>query len=247
MKFYLIMVLALLSSCAQTTKKDEPKLEPVNVTAEDILACQDYQKLVLERAYTESKPKGAKSAEVNFTKDVKLAREVLGKFDINVGLTKPKSNLVQNILKQCDASSIKKFDSDYKQISHCSLMFAELNYFQSLAVALRKYPWPTDLKLEGKKVALDYVRYFSEGKFPLLNRLVALSVLDELSVNQIVNKDLHQEVVVLMQESRAYVEGLRLKLTKDPGLSCESLGIIRDELAYSDLVGSKMKDFLTRI
>jgi hypothetical protein len=76
---------------------------------------------------------------------------------------------------------------------------------------------------------------------------VALSVLDELSANEIVNKDLHEEIKVVMQESRIYVEGLRLKLNKDPGLSCDSMGIIRDELAYSDLVAKKMKNFLGRI
>ncbi len=89
--------------------------------------------------------------------------------------------------------------------------------------------------------------YFSEGHFPLLNRLVALSVLDELSVNEVVNKDLHNEIKVLMQESREYVEGLRLKLNKDPGLSCESISIIRDELSYSNIVAQKMKNFLARI
>ena len=178
---------------------------------------------------------------------MKVAREVLGKFDMNLGLTKPKANLVQNILQKCDTAAIQEFDSKYKQISQCSLMFSELNYFQSLAVALNKYPWPVDLKLEGKKVALDYVKYFSEGNYPLLNRLVALSVLDELSVNQIVNKDIHQEVVKLMQESRAYVEGLRLKLNKDPGFTCDSLSIIRDELAYSDVIAKKLKGYLERI
>ncbi len=126
-------------------------------------------------------------------------------------------------------------------------MFSELNYFQSLAYALSNYKWPMILKLEGKKIGLDYVRFYSQGSFPLLNRLIALSVLDELSVHQIVNKDLHQDIKILMQESRTYVEGLRVKLNKDPGLSCQSMSIVQEELEYSDLVAKKMQEFLTRI
>jgi hypothetical protein len=210
-----------------------------------IQECNSYQKNVLDRAY--DKPKGSKEADYVFTKDTKLARELLGKFDIAKGLNMPKAQLVNNVINKCNPESIKEFDDQYKLLGKCSLMFSELNYFQSLAVALNKYPWPVDLKLEGKKVAVDYVRYFSEGSFPLLNRLVALSVLDELSVNQVVNKDLHNEIKDVMQESRMYVEGLRQKLSKDPGLTCESLEIIRDELAYSDVVGKKMRNFLERI
>jgi hypothetical protein len=245
MKISLLLALAFIVSCAQMTKKTEPKIEPVVVSDKDIQQCREYQKNVLDRAYTEVK--GAKNGEIEFIKDSKLAREVLAGFDINRSLVKPKSVLVQNILKQCDEKTIKEFDDQYKAIGKCSVMFSELNYFQSLAIALNKYPWPIDLKLEGKKVALDYVRYFSEGEFPLLNRLVALSVLDELSINNVVNKELHNDIKVLMQESRIYVEGLRLKLNKDPGLSCDSLNIIRDELSYSNLVSQKMKTFLTRI
>ena len=245
MKMYLLSVLAILSSCSQFSKKSAPKSDPVKISETDIQECTNYQKTVLDRAYTEMK--GAKNPEIVFTKDEKLARDVLGKFDISRGLTKPKSQLVTNIVNQCDPESIKEFDKQYKILGTCSLMFSELNYFQSLAVALKKYPWPVDLKLEGKKVAVDYVKYFSEGSFPLLNRLVALSVLDELSVNQIVNKDLHNEIKIVMQESRVYVDGLREKLNKDPGLSCESLKIIRDELGYSDIVAKKMVGFLKRI
>jgi hypothetical protein len=126
-------------------------------------------------------------------------------------------------------------------------MFSELNYFQSLALALNKYQWPTILKLEAKKIAIDYVRYYSEDTYPLLNRLIALSVLDELSVNKVVNQNLHIEIKNLMQESRIYVEGLRLKLNKDPGISCASLSIIRDELDYSNQIAQKIKHLLTRI
>lgn len=245
MKIHLLMALVILSSCSQFSKKNETQIGPVKVSENEIQECRQYQKTVLDRAYSEVK--GSKNADIYFTKDIKLAREVLQKFDVKVGLIKPKADLVQNILHQCDAESIKEFDQKYKLLGKCFLMFSELNYFQSLAVAIKQYPWPADLKLEGKKVAVDYVKYFSEGEYPLLNRLVALSVLDELSVNEVVNKDLHNEIKILMHESRAYVEGLRVKLNKDPGLSCDSLGIIRDELAYSDVVAKKLKNFLERI
>lgn len=237
MKNFMLLMLCIVCSCAQFSKKSRPKVESVKIAEKEINQCHEYQKTVLDRAYTEIGV--ADKTEIYFTKDLKLAREVLGKFNVTSGLTKPKATLVQNILKQCDPDLIKQFDTEYKLLGKCSLMFSELNYFQSLAVALKKYPWPADLKLEGKKVAMDYVRYFSEGDFPLLNRLVALSVLDELSINQIVNKDLHKEIKALMQDSSVYVEGLRMKLNKDPGLSCESLSIVRDELAYSDLIAKK--------
>ncbi len=239
------MALTILSSCSQVSKKDEHKIEPVIVSEKEIQECLDYQQNVLERAY--NKPEGSKDGSVVFTKDVKLAREFLGKFDVSKDLSKTKSQLVQNIINQCNTENLKEFDSKYKLLGKCTIMFSELNYFQSLAVALNKYPWPVDLKLEGKKVAVDYVKYFSEGSFPLLNRLVALSVLDEMSVNSVVNKDLHKDIEEVMQESKMYVEGLRKKFTKDPGLSCESLEIIRDELKYSDAVAKKMTAFLERI
>jgi hypothetical protein len=62
-----------------------------------------------------------------------------------------------------------------------------------------------------------------------------------------VERKLHADIKQLMENSRVYVEGLRLKLNKDQGLSCQSLDIIRDELEYSKEVSLKMKDFLKRI
>lgn len=245
MKFNLTAMLIIVSACSQMSKQAQPKIVPVNISDADLQQCITYQKNVLDRAY--STPKGLKDGQPEFTKDIKAARKFLGQFDVSAGLSKPKVQLVSNIINQCDPVAIKEFDNQYKSLGKCSLMFSELNYMQSLAAALNTYKWPTDLKLEGKKVAVDYVKYFSDGTFPLLNRLVALSVLDELSVNQVVNKELHNEIKTVMQESRSYVESLRQKLNKDTGLSCEGLDIIRDELAYSDVVGKKMINFLKRI
>lgn len=241
MKWISVIGLMLVAACSQTPKNDT-KLEVVRISPNAIEVCQNYQKNILDQAYTQSK-----DGSVHFTRDQGLARSALSRFDVEKGLIKQKTAMIQNILKQCDAEKIKTFNDELKRVAGCSLMFSELNFFQGLASALKKYPWPMDLTLEGKKVALDYVRFFSQGHYPLLNRLVALSVLDELSINQIVNKDLHQEIKVLMQESQAYVEGLKMKLIKDSGLTCESLHVMRDELAYSELMGQKMQELLTRI
>lgn len=243
MKFFLCVALLQALSCSQVEKKKEPV--PVRYTSTDIQECQNYQKNVLDKSYKEVKVNNA--IVLAFTNDQAEARKSFAEFDINKGLTKIKAGLVTNILNSCDDESVKKFDQEYKGLAGCNLMFSELNYFQSLASGLNKYPWPTDLRLEGKKIAVDYVRYFSEGQFPLLNRLVALSVLDELSINQIVNKELHSEIKVLMEESRIYVEGLRQKLNKDPGLTCDSLDVIQEELIYSDSVAKKMQGFLKQI
>ena len=62
MKFYIILMLALLSACSQFSKKEEPKLEPVKFSAADIQACQEYKKTVLDRAYSEVK--GTKNADI---------------------------------------------------------------------------------------------------------------------------------------------------------------------------------------
>lgn len=240
MKWISLVGLLIVSACS--TPKHEVKFEPVRISTNAVQVCQTYQKSILDHAYVIHK-----DDSVQFTRDVNLARAILQRFDVEKGLTTQKAAMVQNILKFCDAEKIKTFNEEYKRVGGCSLMFSELNFFQGLAFAIKKYPWPMDLTLEGKKVALDYVRYFSQGHFPLLNRLIALSVLDELSVNQIVNKDLHPEIKIVMEESQSYMKGLKMKLNKDPTLSCESLDIIREELVYADTIGLKMQDFLTRI
>ena len=245
MKNYFFLSLFLTFSCTQISKKTQIPDIPVSIADSQIKECLNCQKNVLDKAYNEVK--GTKYSEYVFTKDVREAREILAQFDVSKGLSKSKAIVTNNILNNCSESRIKQFELDYKILGECSLMFSELNFFQSLAVAIRKNKWPIDLRLEAKKVALDYVRYFSEGSFPLLNRLVALSVLDELSVNQVVNKDLHPEIKVLMQDSRLYVEALRMKLNKEPGLKCQSLEIVREELAYSDLMAKKIQNFLTRL
>jgi hypothetical protein len=114
-------------------------------------------------------------------------------------------------------------------------------------LVINKYSWPLDLKLEGKKIALDYVRHFSEGNFSLVSRLVALSVLDELSINHIVNKDLHKEIKRIMDESKLYVEGLERKFNKENERNCNSLEIFREESIYSRIVSVKMRRILERI
>jgi hypothetical protein len=235
----------ILVACSQTPKSNESQIVPVNISEKEILECQQYQKTVIDKAYRPVK--GVKGTEMRFTMDSREAREMLAQFDFKKGLPEPRAQLVTNILNQCDEKLLQEFDQKYKTMGRCTLMFSELNYFQSLIYALKNYAWPTDLQLEAKKVALDYVSFFAQGQFPLLNRLIALSVLDEMSVNEIVNKELHSEIRVLMGESQNYVEGLRLKLAKDKGLSCESLDIIREELNYSQLVSEKMQKFLKRI
>jgi hypothetical protein len=245
MKFWPLICLIPILSCSSQNQKKESQIEEVKYTQSDINQCLEYQQKFLDSAFTAHENK--KGIDVVFIKDVKLARLYLSKFDVRLGLTTPKSLLVQNILKQCNDNSIKKFDQQYKELAQCTPLYSELNYFQALSKALQENSWPVDLKLEGKRVALDYVRHFSEGSFPLLNRLVALSVLDELSVNQIVNKDLHPEIKTVMLDAGIYVEGLRKKMNQDKGFNCTSLHIIRDELNYSDQVAMKLKSFLDRI
>lgn len=242
MKWISFLSLMILAACSQTPKNNPVKIEEVRISPKEIQACLVYQKSTLDQAYSIQKDNS-----VQFTRDFNLARALIQNFDIERGLTKPRAAMVQNILAQCDEEKIKSFNAEYKRTGACSLMWSELNFFQGLSVAIKKYPWPTDLQLEGKKIALDYVQYYSQGHYPLINRLVALSVLDELSVNQIVNKDLHPEIKNLMQESQAYVQGLKMKLNKDPALSCESMQIIQEELSYSDEVAMKMQGLLNRI
>lgn len=245
MMFWPLICLIPLLSCSLQDKKNESRIEEVKYTQTDISNCLEYQKMFLDSAFTQVESQ--KGIDIVFIKDVKLARFYLGQFDLRLGLSKPKSMLVQNILKQCNESLIKEFDKKYKELAQCTPLYSELNYFQALSIALQKNSWPVDLKLEGKKIALDYVRHFSKDSYPLLNRLAALSVLDELSVNQIVNKDLHPEIKTLMLSSGVYVESLRKKMNQDKGFNCESLHIIRDELNYSDHVAKKLQDFLDRI
>ena len=244
MKIYLPLVVLLLASCSMFEKK-KPELVPVRYTLNDIQECRDYQKDVLDKSYKEVTAN--KDVVIVFTNDVKEARESFSKFDVKKSMIDIKVGLMNNVLQSCDENSLKQFDQDYKQLAGCQLMFSELRYFQSLASALNRYPWPIDLQLEGKKTALDYVRFYSEGKYPLLNRLIALSVLDELSVNQIVNKDLHPEIKLVMEDAQRYVEQLQKKLTTSQSLTCEGLDIMSEELIYSEDVAKKMQGFLKRI
>ena len=240
MKWMSLICLLVISSCSQTPKKE--KKQEVRISPRAIEVCQDYQKNIIDQSYTIQKDNS-----VQFTRDINLARAVLSQFDIEKSLAKQRATMVQNILSECNQDKIQIFNSEFKRVGSCSIMFSELNFFQGLAVAIKKYPWPTDLQLEAKGIALDYVRYYSEDHYPLLNRLIALSVLDGLSVNHIVNKDLHNQIKALILESQNYVQGLQMKINKDPTLTCNSLQIVRDEFSYSDELGNKMKDLLNRL
>lgn len=243
MQNILFIVLFSLLSCSQMDKKEIPD-RPVRVTDAQVEECLEYQKDVLDIAYVEVK--GRNGSEYEFTKDLFEARKSFQKNDLSKSLIKSKVAMINNILNSCNEDKIKKFNHDFKIFSRCSLMNSELNYFQALAQALGR-PWPMMLKLEGKKVAIDYVRYFSTGQFPLLERIVALSVLDELSINQVVNKDLHQEIKELMLQTHHYVESLKNEINRDTYLSCESAEIMRQDLDYSAMVGKKMRELLARI
>jgi hypothetical protein len=232
------LLLLCLSACSSKEKVQSAAPLQVKFTEQDLNQCHQYEQRVLI---------GAISGESDFAKDESQARKFLLEFDVNKGLPLAKANLVKGIIQSCSAERIKEFDAAYKSLNRCSLTFSEMGYFQSLAGALRSYRWPTDLKLEGKKVALDYVRFYADGEFPLINRLVALSVLDELSVNQVVDVNLHSEIKQHMMDARGYVESLRSKLDSDPELSCESINIIREELEYSNLLSKKLQDLLKRI
>ncbi len=245
MKKSLFVLLLLLNACSQLSTPKESKLVAVIISEKQISECHQYQKTVLDAAYTQTK--GSQNSDLFFVHDIDTAREILGEFNLSKGLTEPKAQIVQNILHRCDPQLLIAFDDQNKLLGKCNLMFSELNFFQALALGLRKYSWPVDLKLEGKKIALDYVKYFSEGHFSLLDRLVALSVLDELSVNRIVNEDLHNEIKSLMNDSRVYVARLESQSMTNQPRTCESLGITRKELDYSQIVSVKMRNLLKRI
>ncbi len=237
------LMLFFLGSCSQIKQKEFQDV-PVRVTDAQVDECLDYKKEVLDNVYSEIKVESG--SDYIFTKSLSEARSSFQKFDLSKSLIKSKVTMINNILNSCNEEKIKKFNEDFKIFGRCSLMNSELNYFQALAKALGR-PWPMILKLEGKKLAVDYVRYFSAGRFPLLERVVALSVLDELSINQVINKDLHNEIKTLMLETHYYVESLKHKINQESHLSCESAEVIRLDLEYSDVVGKKMRDLLRRI
>lgn len=235
----------LMSACSSNKGPGDPGLRPIRYSSNDIETCRQYQREVLDSSYKEIKAND--DIVIVFNHDVNQARASFENFDVRKGLIEIKGGLIENILRSCDEASLRQFDQDYKNLAGCQLMFSELRYFQSLASALNRYPWPMALKLEGKKVALDYVRFFADGKYPLLNRLIALSVLDELSVNQVVNRDLHSQIKHLMEDARKYVGQLQKKVTKRGSLSCEDLDIMSEELIYSEEVAKKMQGFLKQI
>lgn len=231
---------ALISACSQTPKEDFPK--NVRITGSEIQSCRDYKQDVLDRGF-----KVDKDGNPEFTRDLNLAREVLAKFDHSQGLTNKSVGLFKNIIHECNDEAMKRFNEEYSKTEACVLIMHELQFFQGLAFALKKYPWPTDLQLEGKKVALDYIRYYAQGEYPLLNRLIALSALDELSVNQVVNESLHPEIKNIMLESQAYVQNLKGRFKQSRTLNCEKMDIVRDELAYSQTIAEKLRELLKRI
>jgi hypothetical protein len=188
-----------------------------------------------------------KIVQLSFVGDEREATYAITSFDISKGLVDSKAALVRNILHKCDADSIKQFDQDFKLLNTCTTLFSELDYFQALVNGMQVHDWPTNLKLEGKNLALKYVRYFSEGDYPLLNRLAALSVLDELSVHQFVNPSLHGEIKAVMTEAQNYVLGLNERVKRKRTLDCSGLDVIREELLYSQKVGAKLKDYLGRL
>lgn len=239
MKSYILMTLILFSCAHKAPTKAPSNDAEVKLTEKDIRECKAYENEVLMSARGNEK--------MVFAEDETSARSFLNRFDVTKGLPTVKAGLVNSILRDCSEERMNNFDVMYKFVNRCTLTFSELEYFQTLAVALKTYRWPIDLKLEGKKVALDYVKFFSEGDFPLVNRLVALSVLDELSVNKIVNEKLHSEIRQHMSDAKTYVESLQLKVENEQALSCRSLSIMKEELEYSSKVSKTIKDLLTRI
>lgn len=244
MRYFVLMSCFLFYSCSNQKIEKNHQPKPVNFSEADIKECHEYESTVLRRAYREVL--GHQRNELVFTSNAFEARELLSKFDVTKGLTIPRANLVHNILLNCTPEKALKFNEEYKALSACSLIFSELSFFQALSQGLNKFPWTAELKLEARKVALDYVSFYSKGDFPLLNRLIALSVLHELSVNQIVGQNLHSDIKIIMEDSQKYVEGLRGKL-KGSGLTCESLEVMREELDYSKKVAKQMQELLKRI
>ncbi len=239
MKFLFLCVL-ITSACSQT-KKEAP-IKDVRITGNEIQNCREYKENVVKKGFSIDK-----KGNIEFTRDQTLARDVLSNFDTTQGLTSKTIDLYKNIIRECTVESMKRFNEEFNKTDTCVLYMDEMQFFQGLALALKKYPWPTDLQLEGKKVALDYIRYYSEGDFPLLNRLIALSALDELSVNQIVNEKLHPEIKEIMLDSQNYVQNLKNKFKDSRNLDCDKMDIVRDELAYSEDVGKKIRELLKRI
>lgn len=234
---WLLALLLVACSHKDSARKGETVPE-VKLTEKDIQECTEYERLVLQ---------GAQDQDKKFARDEDTARDYLARFDVNKALPLPKSGIMSGILRECDQERVQRFNVMYKFMNKCNIMFSELEYFQALAGALGEYRWPTDLKLEGKRIALDYVRFYSTGSFPLLNRLVAMSVLDELSVNQVVDKKLHAEIKAHMQEASTFVESLRSRLNTAETLSCQSLDILREEQAYSQKISGTLSELLKRI
>jgi hydrogenase maturation factor len=236
----------LLNGCAQRPPEQAPlKLEEVHVSSAEIRNCQRYQQEVLLKAHHEiRKPQ---YTQLIFTPNADEALYFISQFDVGQGLPDKKSNLIRNIIHRCDAVSLEVFNQNFKRLNECSLSLSELGFFQALAAAIQEYKWPASLKLEAKGLALNYVRYFSQGDYPLIHRLVALSVLDELSVREIIDIKLHQKIKSLMLESQQYVEALQRRIALNSVQGCESVSVIRDELKYSRQMALQMQQLLGQL
>jgi hypothetical protein len=218
-------------SCSHPSK-DIPSL-PDEIANQEVNQCLNYKKNVLEMAF-DSRPE--------------FASNILEQFDLAQGFKQEKQQLIKGILGSCDSQRIKIFNSNFKQISRCDLGFSELTFFQKAVEKMRKRQWPLEMDLEAKRQAIQYITYFSDQRHhSLLDRLIALSILDELSAYSIVSQSLHPEIKKILLEAQDFIFHLEKQVLKNKELNCENLDTLEQEIKYSQEVGHKLKRLLQRI
>lgn len=215
----MLLLLLVTLSCAQTSKKKTPL--PFAILETQVNKCLSYKKEVLENTS-------------------------LNKFELKAGFKDEKEQFITGILSFCDEERIKKFQYSYDQISRCDLGFSELVFFQSVIQKIRKRDWPITEELEAKRIVKEYIMYYSTTKnHPLLDRLIALSVLDEMSVYSVIPFDLHSQIKQIILESQDFILNLEKSLTSK-NISCENLEGLRKEIFYSQEIGRKIKGLIKK-
>ena len=228
MKIWILLLITY--SCAQAPQKKLPL--PFSILDTQVNKCLRYKKEVLDLAF-DSRPE--------------VAQNTLEKFDLKAGFKEEKEQLISGILSSCDEERVKRFQHNYNQISRCELGFSELSFFQLAVEKMRKRQWPLEMDLEAKRLALEYVTFYSTSKnYPLLDRLIALSILDELSAYSIVPLELHNDLKAILIESQEFIKKLE-QINKSKQISCDNLKIMEEEIKYSQSVGEKLRKLLQKI
>jgi len=214
---------------------------PYSVSQDDLDQCLKYKQDILDESVI------VKQGTAHFIEAIPYVRESFYQFKLKESIRSINTAATMHLVNNCNESNLKKFTEIASSSQQCELSFYELNYFQALTSALKKYDWPIDVKLEGKKLALDYVKTIAKDNHMLVDRMIALSVLYEMSINNLIDYRIADRAKKYISSIQTKLLFLSEKTSANQILSCDNLDGLKEELALSRDAGIELNSILDKI